>query len=213
MLMKKLLYIFIVLIISINAAGQNDPAAVSILDKFSSAAITAPSISMKFIMITDDQLEKIKDTISGSVILSKDNYRLDLPDNIIWYNGETNWSFLPAEKEVTITKPDRTDDSFESRPSSLFTMYKKGYKCRLVEERKDSYIIDLYPDEIKNELIRVRLIINKSTLDPVSFEYKRRDGLTMTLTVKEYSLKQKTEPGMFRFSAEKFIGVEIIDMR
>ena len=213
MLMQKLLYIFIVLIISINAAGQNDPAAVSILDKFSSAATAAPSISMKFIMITDDQLEQTKDTISGSVILSKDNYRLDLPDNIIYYNGETNWSFLPAEKEVTITKPDRNNDSFESRPSSIFTMYKKGYKCRLVEERKDSYIIDLYPDEIKNELIRVRLIIKKSTLHPVSFEYKRRDGLTMTLVVKEYSLKQNTEPGMFKFSPEKHKGVEVIDMR
>jgi outer membrane lipoprotein-sorting protein len=211
--MNKLLYIFIALIISINATGQNDPAAVSILDKFSSAATAAPSISMKFIMITDDQLEQTGDTITGSVILSKDNYRLDLPDNIIYYNGETNWSFLPAEKEVTITQPDRNDDSFETRPSSIFTMYKKGYKCRLVEERKDSYIIDLYPDEIKNELIRVRLIIKKSTLDPVSFEYKRRDGITMTLVVKEYSLKQNTEPGMFRFSPEKHKGVEIIDMR
>lgn len=211
--MQKLFYIFIVLIISINAAGQNDPEAVSILDKFSSAATAAPSISIKFSIITDDQLEQTKDTLSGSVILSKDNYRLDLPDNIIYYNGETNWSFLPAEKEVTITKPDRNNDSFESRPSSIFTMYKKGYKCRLVEERKDSYIIDLYPDEIKNELIRVRLIIKKSTLDPVSFEYKRRDGITMTLVVKDYSLKQNTEPGMFRFSPEKHKGVEIIDMR
>jgi len=211
--MQKLFYIFIVLIISINVAGQNDPEAVSILDKFSSAATTAPSISMKFIMVTDDQLEQTNDTLSGSVILSKENYRLDLPDNIIYYNGETNWSFLPAENEVTITKPDRNNDSFESRPSSIFTIYKKGYKCRLVEQRKDSYIIDLYPDEIKNELIRVRLIIKKSTLDPVSFEYKRRDGITMTLVVKEYSLKQKTEPGMFRFSPEKHKGVEIIDMR
>jgi outer membrane lipoprotein-sorting protein len=212
-MMKKLLYIFLIFIITINASGQNDPAAIGILDKFSSAATAAPSISMKFIIITDDQLEETRDTIAGSVILSKDNYRLDLPDNIIYYNGETNWSYLPAEKEVTITLPEKNDDSFEARPSTLFTMYKKGYKCRLVEERKDSYIIDLYPDDIKSDLIRVRLIIKKSTLDPVSFEYKRRDGLTMTLVVKEYSLKQNTEPGMFRFSPEKHKGVEIIDMR
>jgi len=211
--MKKLYYIFILLIITFNAAGQNDPQAISILDKFSATVLAAPSVSMKFIMITDDQVEQNKDTIEGSVILSKDNYRLDLPDNIIWYNGETNWSYLPAEKEVTITKPDRNDDSFEARPSSIFTMYKKGYKCRLVEERKDSYLIDLYPDEIKNELIRVRLIIEKPSLEPASFEYKRRDGLTMTLVVKEYSLRQSVEPAMFRFSPEKYKGTEVIDMR
>ena len=211
--MKKLLNIFIILAISNTITGQNDPAAVSILDKFSSAAMAAPSVHMKFIMITDDQVEQIKDTIGGSVILSRDNYRLDLPENIIWYNGETYWSLLPAEKEVTITKPDRKDDSFETRPSSVFTMYKKGYKCRLVEERKDSYIIDLYPDELKNELIRVRLIIKKSNLDPVSFEYKRRDGLILTLVVKDYDLKQNIQSGMFRFPAEDYKGVEVIDMR
>ncbi len=54
--------------------------------------------------------------LTGSVILSKDNYRLDLPDNIIWFNGETSWSYLPAEKEVTITKPDKKDDSFREPP-------------------------------------------------------------------------------------------------
>ena len=211
--MKELFYIYFLLIISINATGQNDPKAISILDKFSSTVAAAPSVSMKFIMITDDQVEQIKDTIAGSVILSRDNYRLDLPDNIIWYNGETSWSYLPAEKEVTITKPDRNDYSFEARPSSIFTMYKKGYKCRLLEERTDSYIIDLYPDEIKNELIRVRLTITKPLLDLESFEYKRRDGITLTLVVKDYSLRKTVEPGFFRFTPEKYKGVEVIDMR
>ncbi|HBE42101.1 MAG TPA: hypothetical protein DDW27_13005 [Bacteroidales bacterium] len=212
-LMKKLFYIHVLLIITLIASGQSDPMAISILDKFSSTASKAPSVSMKFILITDDQVEKRKDTISGSVILSGDNYKLDLQDNIIWYNGETSWSYLPAEKEVTITRPDKKSDSFDTRPSSVFTMYKKGYKCRLVEERKDSYIVDLYPDEIQNELIRVRLTIRKPSLDLISFEYKRRDGITVTFLVKEYNLRQSAERGMFTFYPEKYKGVEIIDMR
>lgn len=211
--MKKLLNIIILISIPIITYGQNDPQAISILDKFSLKASSAPSLSMKFIMLTDDQVEKIKDTISGNVILSKDNYRLDLQDNIIWYNGETSWSYLPAEKEVTITKPDKSDDSFDTRPSSIFTMYKKGYKARLLEEKKDSYIIDLYPEEIKNELIRVRLAIKKPSLDLISFEYKRRDGITITLLVKEYSLGQNPAPETFIFYPEKYRGVEVIDMR
>ena len=48
---------------SLIALGQNDPQAVSILDKFSSTVSAAPSVSMKFIMVTDDQVENIKDTI------------------------------------------------------------------------------------------------------------------------------------------------------
>jgi outer membrane lipoprotein carrier protein len=211
--MRKLAILHFILLITLIAYGQNDPQAIRILDKFSSNVSAAPSVSMRFLLVTIDQVEKTKDTIDGSVILSKDNFRLDLPDNIIWFNGETSWSYLPAEKEVTITKPDKKDDSFQNRPSSIFTMYKKDYKCRLVEEKKDSYIIDMYPEELKSELIRVRLTIEKPSLNLVSFEYKRRDGITMTLLVEDFSLIQPAEPGMFRFSPEKYKGVEVIDMR
>lgn len=136
------------------ASGQNDQIAVSILDKFSSTATSAPSVSMKFMLITDNEAENTTDTLDGSVIISKNSFRLDLPENIIWYNGEISWSYLPAENEVTITKPGKKDDSFQSRPSAIFTMYKKGYKNRLVEEKPGSYLIDLYPEDIKSELIK-----------------------------------------------------------
>jgi outer membrane lipoprotein-sorting protein len=211
--MKKLFHIIFLLTLSLAVSGQNDPKALSILDNFSSTVAAAPSVSMKFIMVTNDQLEKSSDTINGMFLLSGDRYKLELQKNIIWFDGRDSWSYLPNEKEVTITRPDKNDNSFESRPSSIFTIYKTGYKSRLVEEKKDLYLIDLYPEEIKNELIRVRLTIKKPSLDLLSFEYKRRDGITITLVVQDYSLKQQTDPGMFRFYPEKYGDVEIIDMR
>jgi outer membrane lipoprotein carrier protein len=205
--------LFALLLFTINAAGQKDPQVIKVLDKFSSTAMAAPSVTMKFLLINTDQVANTRDTLEGSVILSNNSYKLDLPDNIIWYNGETSWSYLPAEKEVTITKPDKKDDSFQSRPSSLFTMYKNGYKNRLIEERSDSYIIDLYPEDIQSDLVRVRLDIAKPTLNLKSFEYKRRDGITIDIIIREYSLRQVPEAGMFVFAPEKYKGVEVIDMR
>ena len=195
------------------AIGQNDPAAINILDKFSDNALKAPSISMNFKLINSNQQENTIDTLKGSVILNKDKYKLDLPDNIVLFNGETSWSYLPAEKEVTITKANKKDNSFQSRPSLIFSMYKKGYKSHLIEEKTDSYIIDLYPEDIKSELLRVRLTLGKTLLDLMTLEYKRKDGVVMTLNVTEYNLKVKPEPGMFVFQPEKFKGVEVIDMR
>lgn len=211
--MRKISGTLSALMLALCVSGQSDPQAVAILDKFSASATSAPSVSMKFLLITDDQLEKTTDTLQGSVLLSRNSYRLDLPDNIIWFNGEVSWSLLPAEKEVTITKPDRNDDSFQSRPSSIFTMYKKGYKSRLIEERPDVYIIDLYPEDYKNDLIRVRLFIARSNLYLKSLEYKRRDGITATLIVRDYNLKQKPDQSFFSFSPEKYRDVDIIDMR
>jgi len=203
----------ILLLFPLNVIGQNDQTAVKILDKFADKALKAPSVSMKFKLVTADQTDNSKDTLAGSVILNKDKYKLDLPDNIVWYNGETSWSYLPAEKEVTITKADRRDNTFQSRPSLIFSMYKKGYKSRLIEEKSDSYLIDLYPEDLKSELLRVRLSIGKSLLNLVSLEYKKKDGIVSTLYVYVYDLKVKPESDTFVFQPEKFKEVEVIDMR
>jgi len=212
--MRRFIFcISLLLTFLINAAGQSDQEAIRILDKFSANALAAPSVSMKFNLVTDDQAENTRDTISGSVILSKDKYYLVLPDNIIWFNGESSWSYLPAEKEVTITRADKKDNSFQNRPASVFTMYKSGYKCRLVEEKSDLYVVDLYPEDIKSDLIRVRLSIGKTLLNLKTLEYKNREGVVLTLNVREYNLKQKAGAETFIYPKEKFKGVEIIDMR
>lgn len=193
--------------------GQNDPQAIKILDSFSSKASSAPSVSMKFRMIKTDLTENKSDSTDGSIILSKDKYMLNLGDNIVWYNGETTWSYLTAEEEVTITRPDKKDHSFQNRPSEIFTMYKSGYKSRLIDEKSDTYIIDLYPEDIKSDHVRVRLAIHRSDLSLVNLEYKRKDGLVITLKISEYNLKQKPNSDTFVFQPEKYKDVEINDMR
>lgn len=195
------------------ATSQTDPAAVKILDKFSSAALSAPSVSMKFKLVTDDLAENSSDSLNGSVIISKDKYKLELPDNIVWFNGDASWSYLPAEKEVTITKPDKKDNSFQSKPSGIFTMYKKGYKIRLIEENASISTIDLYPEDIKSEIVRVRLTIGKTSSDLKRLEYKRNDGVLLTVIVSEYNLKFKPDQETFLFRPEKYKGVDVVDMR
>jgi outer membrane lipoprotein carrier protein len=196
-----------------SSFAQNDQDALKILDKFSSNGLGAPSVSMKFKLVNVDQMEKTTDTLSGSIIISKDKYQLIMPEYTVWFNGETSWNYLYAEKEVTITKPDKKDNSFQNRPSSIFSMYKKGYKTRLIEEKKDSYIIDLYPEDIKSDLLRVRLSIGNTLMDLKTLEYKKRDGIIITIYVSEYNLKQKPEPDSFIFPKDKYMGVDINDMR
>jgi len=212
--MRKLISILsVIILLPLFAAAQNDPAAIKILDKFTDNAMKAPSVSMKYRIITNNQPENKIDTAAGSVILSKDKYKLELPNNIVWFDGITSWSYLQAEQEVTITKPDKKDNTFQSRPSLIFTMYKKDYKCRLVEEKTDSYQVDLYPLDIKSDILRIRLAIGKSQYNLISLEYKRRDGIIATIQVLEYNLKQAQAGDAFTFKAEKYKGAEIIDMR
>jgi hypothetical protein len=47
----------------------------------------------------------------------------------------------------------------------------------------------------------------------MSLEYKRSDGLVITLKISEYNLTQKQDPDTFVFRADKYKEVEINDMR
>jgi outer membrane lipoprotein-sorting protein len=212
--MRQVLQLIIFLFLaSYRLTAQDDPQAVKILDRFAETSRNAPSVSMKFRIITTDLAEDTGDTINGSVIMRGDKFCLNLNDNITWYNGETAWNYLPAEKEVTITRPDKKDESFMSRPSTIFSIYKTGYKNRLIEEKSDSWLIDLYPTDLKSDLIRIRLLIGKPAMNLISAEYKKKDGLVANLYVDEFNLKQRADPSLFSFSPEKYRDIEIIDMR
>jgi outer membrane lipoprotein-sorting protein len=136
-----------------------------------------------------------------------------MPDNIIWFDGQTSWSYLPAEKEVTITRPEKNDDSFQSRPSAVFSLYRKDYKVRLLEEKESSYLIDLYPEKLDSDHVRIRLSIGKPSFDLKGIEYKYKNGVTVMLTVKDYDLKQVPDNSDFIFPTGRYKGVEINDMR
>jgi hypothetical protein len=201
------------LTISSLLQGQTDPATEKLLDAFSAKALAAPSVSMKFKLITIDQIENTNNTVNGSIVLNKDKYKLVLPDNTTWFNGSFSWNYLTVEKEVTITKPKTGDDTFLSKPSSLFTMYKKGYKTRLISENADQSVIDLYPEDIKSDLVRIRLTISKPGMDLLNAEYKTRNGIVITLDINEYDLKTKYEVSYFSFDPSAFKDIEIVDMR
>jgi outer membrane lipoprotein-sorting protein len=200
-------------VLTISLFGQTDPQATKVLDKFSSTALGSPSVSMKFRLITINQMENLDDTVIGSIVMAKDQYRIEMPDNITWFNGSLSWNYLKAEKEVTITKPDKKDNSFLSKPSAIFTLYRKGYKTRYIEENTNKIILDLYPEDIKSDLVRIRLAISKSTYDLVEAEYKKKDGIIVYLVVDEYDLKAKPDPSVFVFNPQNYKGVEVIDMR
>lgn len=211
--MKNRITAFTLLLLSVTAVAQNDPAAVAVLDRFSAAALSAPSVTMDFDFVISDLTDNSESTDKGKIVISNDRYRLEMQDYIVWYNGETIWNYLVNEEEVTITRPGADEVSFLTLPSSIFTLYRNGYKTRLVDENSDSWTIDLYPEEPETDLIRVRLIIRKSTLSPLSIEYKNRSGISYTVKVKSYDLKKKYDSSWFSFARSDYKNAEIIDLR
>ncbi len=211
--MRKFYTLFSILLLSSSVLiAQVDDLALSILDKFSTKALNANSVSMKFRLLVEDAVEETENNSEGEIIIKGDTYKLSLPDNIVWFDGEAIYTLVPDVEEVTITEPNPEDEAFLSRPSLLFNMYKNGYKIRLIEERTDASIIDLYPEDLTMEYARIRLIVAKDyTLKGA--EYKRKDGITISLTITEYNLKKNYKDNFFKFDDKQFKNIDVIDMR
>jgi len=211
--MKKILFFYLACLISLTATAQQDPEALKILTSFSKKATAAPSVSISFSAVTNNIQEGSITSVDGSVVISGDRYKLLLPDNNIWADSKTIWSYLPDVNEVTITEPDINDKSFFSKPSLLFSLYKEGYKIRLLEQTSKDWIIDLYPEDITTNLVRIRLKIGKALYDLKSAEYKTKEGLIVMLNCNKYDLTFKPAGEFFSFSQAAYKDVEVIDMR
>ncbi|MCU0460197.1 MAG: outer membrane lipoprotein carrier protein LolA [Bacteroidales bacterium] len=211
--MKKEGFISLFLFLALTAVAQKDPEGVKVLSEFSKKAVSAPSVKIDFEITAYDAREDEETELEGSVVIHGDSYRLTLPDNIILSDGRTVWNYMPEVKEVTITEPDPADESFISRPSLLFTMYEKGYKVRLLEQNAMEWIIDLYPEDTRVSLMRIRVTIGKTLYELKSAEYRTKDGMNLTMKALKYDLSFKPSAGYFAFNPSDHKGVEVIDMR
>lgn len=211
--MKREGLISLMMLLPLVITAQKDPEGVQVLSEFSKKAASAPSVKIDFEITAYDAKEDEETTTEGSVVIDGDRYRLLLPDNNIMADGKTVWNYMPEVNEVTITEPDPEDESFISRPSLLFTMYEKGYKIRLLEQNAGEWIIDLYPEDTKINLVRIRLAVGKTFYDLRSAEYRTKDGMTVTLKALKYDLTFRPPSGYFTFNPAEHKGVEVIDMR
>jgi outer membrane lipoprotein-sorting protein len=205
--------IFLLSLLTVAATAQKDPEAVRILSEFSRKATQAPSVKIDFSINAENEQDGESTTMEGTAVISGDSYRLTMADNIIWADGSAVWNYIPDANEVTITEPDPDDDSFMSKPSVLFSLYKEGYKVRLLDQNEREWIIDLYPEDIRVNLVRIRLSIGKRLYDLKSAEYRTKDGMNVMLTAEKYDLGFRPADGYFTFRPADYKGVDIVDMR
>lgn len=209
----KSIIIILLLVTACSVNAQKDPAAQAVLDRFSAEALSAPSISMKFSLRVHDKVEDTEHESEGSVVIKNNMYRLDLPENIIWYDGSAIWTLAPEVKEVTVTLPDPGDETFISTPSGIFDMYKEGFKYSLLRELPEGSVIDLYPEDPSDtDFSIIRLVIDRQN-NLVSAEYRRKDGIDIFIDITGYNLTESYPDQFFSFDPSEFPGVDIIDMR
>lgn len=218
--MKRIIFIGIILLLTSFSWTQQDEKAKGILDKVSEKTRSYSTILADFVFSMENKEMDINEKNEGTIKLKGQMYYVDFPDANggikVFSDGTTLWNYMSNGNQVTVSDID--DESGELMdPSTIFSIYEKGFDSKFVAEKKIGekifYLIDLFPDNDQYNVSKISLSIDKETLMIQSAILYETDGNLYRIEVKKMEPNKNFPDSDFVFDASKYGDVEIIDFR
>lgn len=217
--MKNLL-LFLILTFSffysLEIQAQKDPKAKVVLDGMSKKFQAMKAFTGNFDFTFQDGAG-ISDRQSGDIAVKGNQYRVKLPEQELFNNGKTVWTFIQTStyQEVTINDVSQMDG--ELTPSNIYNLYTSGFGYKLLAEKqfqgKSVQVAELIAEQKNTPFQKVRLLIDKSTLDLLGWEMYDGQGGMFSYTLKNLKAQPALSDSYFSFDVKKYPGIEIIDLR
>ncbi|MBT3384555.1 MAG: outer membrane lipoprotein carrier protein LolA [Prolixibacteraceae bacterium] len=216
--MRRFLLISAVLLVAVFASAQQDEKAKGILDKVSEKTRSFKTISADFVFTMQNIEMEIDERNEGSIKLKGQKYCVNLPDvgMRVFSDGTTIWNYMKDGNQVTISDID--DESSELMdPSSLFSIYEKGFNSKFISEKKVGnktlYQIDLFPDNTMQDISKISISIDKASMMIQSAILYGTDGNLYGIELKKLETNIEFNESDFMFDPGRYGDVEIIDFR
>lgn len=189
---------------------------VSILDKAAEAYEKANGIKATFTMHTQSEAQQMNESFEGTIQMKGDKFVWQTPDMITWFDGTTQWTYVPRNEEVNVSTPTGDELQF-TNPALLLRSYKKGFKAVYKGEStapngKSAYEIELTPKK-KSDIVKAILQIEKFSSFPVAITVESRNGMRSTIRIGKLETGVNQPDSFFVFKEADFPDAEIIDLR
>lgn len=221
----KLFYLFLCLnLATFNSAfaqsddySEQDPKAVELLSKVSNKLNNYNTLKIDFNLFVEDLHDSERASYKGSALYKKGYYKLDLMGQIVFSDGQTNWTYLVDAEEVNITDNIDEEDNIVD-PKKLLSNFREEYKIRLIsdkfEKNRPLVEIDLYPFENEGKKYsRIVLKIDKVQNQIYSIRYVGKDGVNYLIELFSFIENADINDSEIKFRDDLFPDAEIIDMR
>ena len=217
--MTKLKIIFVLSCFVSYLYGQDDSHSKKILDEVAAKFKNYPCVQIDFSMTVAQLQNDSEITHKGKIWLKSDKYKLEIPENTLYFDGTKLYHYMSDVKEVNVSRPDM-DDNEELQmfnPKTFFNFSSKNFKSDLVKEStqygRRVMEINLYPVDIKSSgYSRIGLYVEKGTSQIVYLKAVMKNGTRYTLTFSPYNILKALPDAFFIFNASEHPGVEVIDL-
>jgi len=200
---------------SAGMAQSNNKKASEILDEVTQKTKAYKSIIMEFTYQMENPGANINEVTNGKVMVSGDNYRLEIAGQLVISDGETIWTVIEDAEEVQVNEVSEDDENFS--PTRLLTDYSEDYKSKLEPKINELngvsvYLLELTPNE-KKSFEHVNLYIRKDVMQPYRMEIYDSNQSVYTYTINKFETDTEIPDTQFKFSETEFPDFDIIDMR
>ena len=189
-----------------------DQLAKDVLDRLSTTTKSYKNMTVGFDFIFENKNQNINENQKGILVLQEEMFRLEMEEQIIINDGESQWIYLADMNEVQIIEHDPEEEMMS--PNKLFTIYEEGYKYSYVraqsEKGKRLQIIDLFPKE-SGAFMKITLAVDAAKNQLHKITILDKNGGTYAYLVT--SFKSNTAVAPFIFNTADFPGIEAIDLR
>ena len=151
---------------------------------------------------------------TGFIRLKGEKFVLEAGGMTTWFDGHTQWTYLPESDEVNISEP--TDEELQTlNPYAWLSLYDRGYDVKLLPaESSAQYKVEMVARSAEAQVSRVVLWLERSALQPVKFALTLSGSVEPTvITVRDYRTEQAYPDALFTFDHGDYPTAEVIDLR
>ncbi|MCR4964659.1 MAG: outer membrane lipoprotein carrier protein LolA [Bacteroidales bacterium] len=214
--MKRISFIAILMFLITAVTAQNtDGGANELLNKVSQKYQAYSTMQFHYTLVTSKD-SKTLGSAQGDFYLKGNKYQTSYDGQHFYCDGTSIWNYQKATNEVSIYEYDPEDDENMMNPRLLLKNWEKQFRAKYIRDEyangQSVTLVDLTP-KYNQSYYRIRLFINKSTLNIKKVVIYEKDNTLYTYNIEQFKSNVTLSDETFTFNKSKYPGVEVNDMR
>lgn len=205
--MRTFFQLFTLLLFGLTLQAQDSKKAKDLLDQVSAKAKSYDNIVIDFRFTLQNPKQNQNQDSKGNLTLKGNQFVLNFMGVTRIFDGKKNYTIIPEDEEVTISKYNEGDEN-SITPSKMLTFFNAGYKyswdiLQNIRGRKIQYV-KLTPLSAKDKTKEILLGIDTQTKHIYNKIEVAKDGTKTTLTVNSFKTNQPISKNHFTFTESKY---------
>ena len=210
----RILFAFALIFFALQvASAQNNAQAEKVITDLLTEARTS-AIRTTFKLVVSNKKEPQPMITSGVFTLKGNKFLLEMDVMKAWYDGKTQWAYVPQNNEVSVTEPSMKELS-ETNPMAILSGFKSKCLIQFSSRVKSAqnYCIEMIPKIKSNDITKIDVQINKTNGNLFSIKLTNKNGGSTILTLSNFQKGLNVADNIFVFNASRFKGVIVNDLR